>query len=81
MGFNMKWITDRLQGRSTALIFGFFIAGNILQWCHKLDQTYITYMGIMLAAVIGHSIKEDVHTAKMTDNGQRVDGSVPPPSA
>jgi hypothetical protein len=56
-----------LQGRTTAYIIGFFVMGNILQWVHKLDQTYIMFMGTLLGAAIGHSFKDDKHEQAMKD--------------
>lgn len=57
-----------LQGRTTAFIAGFFIMGHILQWFHRLDGVYITYMGTLLGAIIGHSFKEDKHEQAMKDD-------------
>ena len=63
-----------LQGRTTALIIGFFIIGNVLQWFHRLDGVYITYMGTLLGAAIGHSYKEDKHEQAMKDKDGGTDG-------
>lgn len=53
-----------LQGRSTGFFCAFFITGNVMHWFHRLDGTYVTYMGTLLGAVIGHSVKEDIFTPK-----------------
>ena len=49
----------KLSGRTTAFCALFFVSGNVLQWAHRLDATYIAFMGTLLGAIIGHSVKED----------------------
>ena len=49
----------KLSGRTTAFCLLFFVSGNVLQWLHRLDATYVTFMIALLGAVIGHSVKED----------------------
>jgi undecaprenyl pyrophosphate phosphatase UppP len=58
-----------LKGRTTAFCLAFFVVGNILQFLHRLDMTYITFMGTLLGAVIGHSYKEDKHEQAMKEGG------------
>ena len=53
-----------LQGRTTTFCVGFFLAGNVMHWVHRLDSTYITFMTVLMGFVIGHSIKEDKLTPK-----------------
>ena len=50
------------QGRSTTFCAMFFITGTGLHLLHRLDATYISFMGVLLGAVIGHSVKEDLLT-------------------
>ncbi len=50
---------SKLKGRTTTFCVMFFISGNVLQWLHRLDATYIAFMGTLLGAIIGHSVKED----------------------
>lgn len=52
-------VTGWLQGRTTAFCAAFFVTGNVMHSFHRLDATYITFMGTLLGFVIGHSIKED----------------------
>lgn len=49
-----------LQGRTTTFLVAFFLSGNVLHCVHRLDSTYITFMGVLMGYVLGHSIKEDV---------------------
>jgi len=60
----------QLSGRTTAFCIGFFVSGNLLQWVHRLDATYIAFMGTLLGAVIGHSVKEDFFAGKTADSGK-----------
>jgi len=80
----LKKFTDSmvtiLQGKTTAFLICFFITGNILQWEKRLDATYLTFFGLFMGYVLGHSIKDDVQAAKMTDSGQRPDQSGQPPA-
>lgn len=55
----MKHVTDWLMGRSTSFAVAFFVSGNLMHAFHRLDATYIAFMGTLLGAVIGHSFKED----------------------
>lgn len=47
------------MGRSTTFAAAFFVTGNLMHAFHRLDATYIGFMGTLLGAVIGHSFKED----------------------
>jgi len=51
-------ITSMLQGRHTAFISAFFVVGHVLHWYHRLDSTYIAFMGTLMGFVLGHSVKE-----------------------
>jgi hypothetical protein len=63
-------IFDSLQGRSTAFFIAFLISGNLYYWIHgKIDQSFIEFMGVLLAYVIGHSIKDDYFNKKPDGNG------------
>lgn len=63
----MNWLKGLIEGavnaahgRHTMFCFGFFIAGNVLHWVHRLDGTYIAFMGTLMGFVLGHSVKEDL---------------------
>ncbi len=53
-----------LQGRTTGFLISFFAIGNLLQWLHRLDATYISFMLAFMSCVVGHSIKEDYFSKK-----------------
>lgn len=53
-----KWV----QGRTTGFCIAFFFTGTVLQVFHRLDAAYVSFMAVLLSAVIGHSIKEDTLT-------------------
>jgi hypothetical protein len=53
-------VTGYLQGRHTAFAAAFFILGNVMHWFHRLDATYITFMGTLMGFVLGHSVKESM---------------------
>ena len=55
------------QGRTTAFCLGFFVSVNVLHYLHRLDATYIAFMGTLMGFVLGHSAKED-HFATKTDS-------------
>jgi hypothetical protein len=46
------------QGRHTTFTVFFATVGTILHWFHRLDTTYITFMGTLMTFVLGHSAKE-----------------------
>ena len=52
-------IIGALSGRTTALCIAFFVSGNVLHALHRLDGTYIAFMGALMGFVLGHSVKED----------------------
>lgn len=56
-----------LQGKTTGWLAAFFVSGNVLHWCHRLDATYITFFTTFMGFALGHSIKEDWFEKK---NGQ-----------
>ncbi len=53
-------IFSALSGRTTAFSGAFFAVGNVLHWLHRLDGTYISFMGVLMGFIVGHSIKEDL---------------------
>jgi hypothetical protein len=53
-------ITGALQGRHTFFVSAFFVVGNLLHWYHRLDSTYIAWMGTLMGFVLGHSVKESM---------------------
>lgn len=52
-------ITTKLQGRTTSFLVAFFVSGHLMQAIHRLDATYIAFMGTIMSFVLGHSIKDD----------------------
>ena len=65
-----KWVFSVLSGRTTAFCGAFFVTGNVMHAMHRLDGTYIAFMGALMGFVIGHSVKEDVFTAKDADRAK-----------
>lgn len=59
-------LLDSLSGRTTAFCAAFFCAGNLMHALHRLDGTYIAFMGTLMGFVLGHSVKEDL-VAKKAD--------------
>lgn len=59
-------LVAKLQGRTTAFLLGFFVTGHIMHFIHRLDGTYIAYMGTLMGFVLGHSIKDDHAPDKAT---------------
>ena len=55
-----------LAGRTTSFLAFFALMGTAMHWAHRLDPTYITFIGVIMGFVLGHSIKEDV-AAKQAD--------------
>lgn len=47
------------QGRHTGFAVFFALSGTTLQWFHKLDLTYIAFIGAIQTFVFAHSAKED----------------------
>lgn len=56
-----------LQGRHTSFALGFFVAGNIMHWFHRLDATYIGFMTALMGFVLGHSVQENHFNADSPD--------------
>lgn len=56
----MNKIFAYFQGRHTSFVTFFTAAGTVLHWYHRLDGTYITFMGTILGFVLGHSTKESL---------------------
>jgi hypothetical protein len=69
-----------LSGRTTTFSAAFFVIGNVLHWLHRLDATYISYMGVLMGFVIGHSIKEDITKPKGCDDDPKGDDPKGPQS-
>jgi hypothetical protein len=47
------------NGRTTAFLIFFTIVGTVLHILHRLDGTYIGFIGTIMGFVLGHSVKED----------------------
>lgn len=62
----VKNLLGYLQGRSTGFLIAFFIMGHVAHFLHRLDATYITYMGVIMGYVLGHSLKEDLQARFMS---------------
>jgi len=58
------------QGRHTLFAGAFFIMGNLLQWCHRLDATWIAFMTALMGFVLGHSYKEDKNGGDSKDDAK-----------
>lgn len=67
---NLKSLTDKLQGRHTAAAAVFSFVGTILHFYHRLDSSYIQFVGMMMGFIFAHSLKEDV-----TDKSQAPDAN------
>jgi hypothetical protein len=59
MGNLLKRVLTWTQGRTTAFCTAFFVSGNVFAWYGKLTLVYVSFMGTLLGAVLGHSVKED----------------------
>lgn len=55
----LQKILNALQGRTTAFLIFFTVVGTVLQIVHRLDGTYIAFIGTIMGFVLGHSVKED----------------------
>ena len=53
-----------LAGRTTSFLAFFTTMGTIMHWFHRLDPTYITFIGVIMGFVLGHSVKEDIQANK-----------------
>jgi hypothetical protein len=52
-------LTNWFSGRTTTFCAAFFATGTALQILHRLDMTYVAFMGTLLSAVVGRSIGQD----------------------
>ena len=57
----------RLTARTTLFCGAFFISGHILHLLHRLDATYITFMGTLLGFIVGHSVSENLKPPQKDD--------------
>lgn len=66
----------RFTGRTTLFCSFFFVTGNILHFLHRLDSTYIAFMGTLMGFVVGHATQENYFQSKngSTENGQAGQG-------
>lgn len=55
-----KELMNRLTARTTLFCGAFFVSGHILHLMHRLDATYITFMGTLLGFIVGHSVSENL---------------------
>jgi hypothetical protein len=65
MGFSLKTITDKLQGRTTMFLVAFFGMGHALAFLHRLDTTYITFLTVFMGYVVGKGYSDDKHEQNM----------------
>ena len=75
MRIDLKWVTERIGGRTTAFLGAFFVWGHVLQWYHRLDASYVTFVTVMMGYVLGRSYKEDLHKQKMDRKGDDAEKS------
>lgn len=52
-------IFKALEGRHTAFCVGFFVMGNVMHFMHRLDATYLSFLGILMGFVLGHATQEN----------------------
>lgn len=52
-------IFNALQGRTTTFLAFFTLMGTIMHWFHRLDSTYMSFVGIVMGFVLAHSVKDD----------------------
>lgn len=60
----LKDLVNRFTSRTTMFCGGFFVAGHIMHLLHRLDATYITFMGTLLGFIVGHSVSENLTVNK-----------------
>lgn len=60
MGGLFQW----LQGRTTTFLVFFTVSGTGLHIFHRLDPTYITFIGVIMGFALGKSVQDDVSAAK-----------------
>ncbi len=76
MGFNLKSIIEKFQGKTTMFLIAFFGMGHVMAWLGKLDASYITFMTVLMGYVVGKSYKDDKHDQNMAlINGQNSGGN------
>jgi hypothetical protein len=49
-----------LAGRTTTFLAFFTLTGFGLHLFHRLDGTYLGFIGVIMGFVLGHSVKEDI---------------------
>jgi hypothetical protein len=49
-----KLLSDCKDYHMPACIVIFF-SGTVLQWYHHMDTTFVTFVGVVLAAITGHA--------------------------
>jgi len=59
-----------LAGRTTSFLAFFTLSGFGLHLFHRLDGTYIGFIGVIMGFVLGHSVKEDIQANKQPSAGQ-----------
>jgi hypothetical protein len=57
-------VANWFQGRHTTFCVAFFVTGTGLQFAHRLDMTYVAFMGTLLTAITGRAIGQDYANAK-----------------
>jgi hypothetical protein len=57
------------HGRTTAFFVAFFIAGHAMALAGKLTTVYVAYLATLGGLVLGHSVKEDILTARFGPQG------------
>lgn len=72
----LKELATRFTGRTTVFCSFFFVTGNVLHFLHRLDSTYIAFMGTLMGFVVGHATQENYFQSKSgsTGNGQAGQG-------
>jgi hypothetical protein len=72
MGRLRNFTTTLLEithGRTTAFFIAFFIAGHAMALAGKLTTIYVAYLATLGGLVLGHSVKEDILTARFGSPG------------
>lgn len=65
---NLRNLTDKFAGRHTTAVTAFSFIGTVMHWFHRLDTTYITFVGVMMGYVTAKSIQDDVKEVKGKTN-------------
>jgi hypothetical protein len=58
-------VFNALQGRTTAFLVFFAIIGTVFHLLHRLDATYMSFVGLIMGFVLAHSVKDDIQTKAM----------------